>query len=61
MFTINRHHEIPLVRNISINLSEKTELFERVSDNRIRIEENGQVAIQNASAVHTYTELRGKK
>jgi hypothetical protein len=59
-FTINRQHEIPLVRNISINLGGTIELFERVSDNRIRIEENGQVAIQNASAVHSYTELRGK-
>ena len=58
--TTSRQYETALVRNISINLSGTTDLFGDASNYRIGIEENGQVAIQNASEVHTYTEVRGK-
>ena len=49
-FSINRHHEIPLVHNISINLIGTNELFEQVFDNTVQIEENGQVAIHGIVA-----------
>jgi hypothetical protein len=57
-FSISRHNENPLVQNISVDLMETTELFERVFDNRIRIEDNGQVAIHDAT--NNYSEIRGK-
>jgi len=57
--SINRDDNVSLVQNISITSFIKTsEKFERVSDNRVRIEESGQVAIHDASNDHT--EIRGK-
>jgi hypothetical protein len=57
-FTISRHDESPIVQNISINFIGTTELFERVFNNTVRIEENGQVAIHDNST--NYSEVRGK-
>jgi hypothetical protein len=57
--SINRDDNISFVQNISITSFIKTsEKFDRVSDNRVRIEENGQVVIHDASDDHT--EIRGK-
>ncbi len=57
-FSISRSHPNLLVENILVNLFEKNELFERVSNNRVRIEEHGQVAIHEKS--ETEIEIRGK-
>jgi len=57
-FSISRHDRNPLVQNVSVNLIGTNELFERVSDNKVRIEENGQVAIRDTS--RDQTEIRGK-
>jgi chaperonin cofactor prefoldin len=57
--SINRRNNVSLVQNITIDLLTKTkEEFERVSDNRIRIEKNGQVATHDRSQYAT--EVRGK-
>jgi hypothetical protein len=56
--SINRHNA-SLVQNISINLFVvMKEKFELVSDNAVRIEESGQVAIHDAQ--HGHTEVRAK-
>jgi hypothetical protein len=57
-FSINRHHEIPLVNDISINFIGTNELFEQVFDNTVQIEENGRVAIHGL--LQNYTEICGK-
>jgi hypothetical protein len=56
--SISRHDENPLVQNMYINFIGINELLERVFDNTVRIEENGQVAIHDAS--NSYSEIRGK-
>ncbi len=58
-FSISRHDTNPLVQNVSVNVIGTNDLFERVSDNSVRIEQNGQVAIRDAS--NYYSEIRGKK
>jgi len=57
-FGISRHDRNPLVQNVSINSIGGNELFERVSDKNVQIEENGQVAVHDTS--RSYTEIRGK-
>jgi hypothetical protein len=57
-FSISRHGTNSLVQNVSVNVIGGNDLFERLSDNSVRIEENGQVAIRDASS--GYTEIRGK-
>ena len=57
--SINRCDNVALVKDISINLSVVVkELFQRVSDNKVRLDENGQVAIRDASK--ECTDIRGK-
>jgi hypothetical protein len=56
--SISQHDSVPLVQNISVNLTGTNELFERVFNNTVRIEEDGHVAIHNAS--NNNTEIRGK-
>jgi hypothetical protein len=58
-FSINRHDREPLVQNIYLNLIGKNDIFERVFDNKVRIENEGRVAIHDASI--GYTEIRGKE
>jgi hypothetical protein len=56
---INRHNNVSLVQDISINLFVvMKEEFELVSDNGVRIEESGQVVIHDAPNNHI--EVRGK-
>ena len=57
-FSISRHDRDPLVQNVVVKSLETNELFERVSENRVRIEENGQIAVHDPSLNHT--EIRGK-
>ena len=47
------------MQNIYLNLIGRNDIFERVFDNKVRIENDGQVAIHDAS--QGYTEIRGKK
>jgi hypothetical protein len=56
---INRHDEISLVQDVSLNLITMHDIFERVFGSKVQINENGQVAIHDAS--YYYTEIRGKK
>jgi hypothetical protein len=57
--SINRCDNISLVRNIFINSFMTTkDIFERTSDNKVQIEENGQLVVRNH--LQTYTEVRGK-
>jgi hypothetical protein len=57
--SINRDDNSLLVQNISIRLLKMpNDLFERVSDGRVRIESKGQVAVRDAS--QDCTEIRGK-
>jgi hypothetical protein len=58
-FSISRQNREPLVQNICLNLIGKKDIFERVFDNKVRIENDGQVAIHDAS--NGYTEIRGKQ
>ena len=58
-FSISRHDREPLVHDIYLNLIGKSDIFERVSDNRVRIENDGQVAVHDASSDEI--EVRGKK
>jgi hypothetical protein len=56
---INRRDNISLIQNIFVNsIDVSNELFERVSNKRVRIEENGQVVISDASQI--LTEIRGR-
>jgi chromosome segregation ATPase len=48
-FGTSRYDRNPLVQNVSMNLAGRNELFERAFDNRVRIEENGLVAIHETS------------
>ena len=57
-FYIRRHESNPLVQNVSVTFNERSDLFERVSDNNGRIDENGLVAIHDTS--YEYIEFRGK-
>jgi hypothetical protein len=56
--SISRHDSVPLVQNISVKLTGTNDLFERVFDNTVRIEEDGQVAMHNA--LNNQVEIRGK-
>jgi hypothetical protein len=56
--SISQDDSSPLVQNISVKLKGTDDLFQQVSDTRVRIEEDGQVAIHNSS--NSYTEIRGK-
>jgi hypothetical protein len=58
-FSISRQDREPLVQNIYLNLIAKNDIFERVFDNTVRISNDGQVAIHDAST--GYTEIRGKE
>ena len=58
--TMNQNDGIPLVQDIPVNcLKVTSELFDETSDNYVRIEKNGQVAVHDQSG-STYTEIRGK-
>jgi hypothetical protein len=57
-FTINQDDETPLVRNTSITLKAINEWFEQVSDDRVRIAEDGEVVIHDSPQGHK--EIRGK-
>jgi hypothetical protein len=49
----------PLIQNLSMNLFKMTkDIFERVSDTRVRIEENGNIVIHDRKFDHV--EIRGK-
>jgi uncharacterized protein YukE len=56
--SITRRAEMSLVQNLSFSLVGMNELFDRVFNNEVRIEENGQVAVRDTST--GYTEIRGK-
>jgi hypothetical protein len=58
--SINRCDNISLVQNIFFNSFMRTkDIFERTSDNKIRIEENGQLVVHDNN-LHGYNEVRGK-
>ncbi|CAF4022173.1 unnamed protein product [Rotaria sordida] len=58
--TINPVNGNPLIENISVNIMNKptNELFEKVSDNRVQIRENGHTVVDGGSS--TIVEVRGK-
>ncbi|CAF2118512.1 unnamed protein product [Rotaria magnacalcarata] len=55
---INQDSGNPLVQNVFVNSIENNEVFDRVSDNSARIEENGLAAIHTSHA--GYIEVRGR-
>ncbi|CAF3273480.1 unnamed protein product [Rotaria socialis] len=55
---INQHDYFPGLKNISLVMTMSKELFDRVSDNTIQIEQNGQVATCDSSVNHR--EIRGR-
>ncbi|CAF3378729.1 unnamed protein product [Rotaria sp. Silwood1] len=57
-FCISEDDGIPLVQNVFVHSVETNEVFERVFDNNVRVEENGLVAIHGTTIA--YTEIRGK-
>jgi len=56
--SISQHDSSPLVQNISLKLMGTKDSFERVSDNTVRIKEDGKAVIHDKS--FDYTEIRGK-
>jgi len=56
--SLDRHNNISLVQNITLILTKSKELFERVSDNAVRIEKNGTVAVRDGT--QSASEVRGK-
>ena len=57
---IDRHNNIPLVSDISVSfLSTGNELFDRVADSDVQIEEDGEVAVA-VNYITKYNEIRGK-
>jgi hypothetical protein len=58
--TIEQYDGTVLVQNISVNVLKKTtnELFEQIFDNKVRIEEDGQVVVHDTS--NDCIEIRGK-
>ena len=57
-FSISRHDKDPLVQNVAVKSLETNELFERVLENIVRIDENGQVVFHEK--IDGYVEVRGK-
>jgi hypothetical protein len=57
-FSINQDDNAPLVRNISVILKTVNEWFDRVFDDKVRIEEDGEVVIHNGPKGNK--EIRGK-
>ena len=58
MFSISGLTRNPLFQHVLVNIFEKNEFFHDVSNNKVRIEEYGQLAIHDASTAEI--ELRGK-
>ena len=58
-FRINQQSTNPLVHDLSVVVIGKGDLFERTSDNKVTIAENGQLAINN-DGTGSYIEVRGK-
>jgi hypothetical protein len=56
--SIQQNDNCPLVQNVFINMTMANDLFHRVSDDRTRIEENGQVVIHEERDEHS--EVRGR-
>ena len=57
-FSVRWHDNNPLIQNISLNLIRKSDTFDQVFDNKVRIEDNGQLVIHDEPT--GYTEIRGK-
>jgi len=58
--SINKNDNVVLIPNVSITSTKVTsDLFERVSDNRVQIQQNGKVALSDKT--QNATEARGKK
>ena len=58
-FNLTQHNRNALVQDITLHSIEMNDLFERVSDNRVRITEDGRMATHNASTTCA-VEIRGK-
>jgi len=58
---IKQHDNIPLVHFISVSYisTEKNELFDRIFNDKVRIEEGGEVVV-GVKVFMSYTEVRGK-
>ena len=59
-FSLTRHDRNSSVQDITLNCVEENDLFERVSDSKIRIEDDGKKATHNGST-NCAVEIRGKK
>lgn len=58
-FDLTQDNRNALIHNIKLHSIEKNDLFEQVSDNRVRITEEGKMATHDAS-VTSAVEIRGK-
>lgn len=58
-FSITQHDRNSLVQDITLNMIEKDDLFEQVSDTKVRIGEDGKLASHDAST-NCAVEIRGK-
>ncbi|CAF3102434.1 unnamed protein product [Rotaria socialis] len=57
-FSLEPRDDLPVVHNVSVIFTLDNELFGQVFDNAVQIQQNGEIAIHDAS--HNYTEIRGK-
>jgi hypothetical protein len=61
---LNQHDNIPLVYNMSVSflLAENNDLFDRIIDDKVRIEEDGEVVVglNGLKGFMLYTEIRGR-